>query len=343
MVSFDHGIFGVWCGEGKERAAATTTMNIAQYHDPKQFRRKNRNFSPSQSKMKEAEMTSPQRRSHREKIRTSFYGLENNTQKSSTTKGKRKMSGDNIAGHPTSKEKDTFFSLPLNQTALPSTLPHSSKSHEESSDDEATNDSHSLQEYMFLKVEGKKGNLITLITIAKDMIVENVMTDKSQSSSRESGEYTSSDDDDDNPNKKKVTEMINVTSREWKNETSITSMFAKLAVTCTMQTINPSNYSDEDREFVHTKFDKMRKCFQFLLNDKLAKVNQFTNKELVCMKVERLIASEENVQKTLKTRFCELKSNSKNDMKKKLKTETSTSSSNDIVTLLTTQISTYVS
>jgi hypothetical protein len=244
-------------------------------------------------------LTSPERRSIRAKSMTNYYGRENNTQKSSITKGKRKKSGDNIAVHPTSKENDTVYSLPLKT---------------------------------FTKGERKKRKLNNSHNNRKrNDSGECEEIDKSQSSSSES-----SDDDDDNSKKKIVTEMINATSRQWKNETSITSMFAKLAITCTMQAINPSDYSNEERDFVHKKFDEMKKCFQILLDDKLANVTEYTNNDLVSMG-NRIRATEDNVQKILKTRYVELKSKSKNELKSKLKTETSTSSSNDIVSLLESQ------
>ena len=285
--------------EGNERAAVSLTITTAQFNGLK-FVRKNRNSSPSMKKT----LTSPERRSLRAKSTTNFFGRENNTQKSSITKGKRKKSGDNIAVHPTSKENDTVYSLPLITQKFKT----------------------------FTKGERKKRKLNNSHNNRKrNDSGECEEIDKSQSSSSES-----SDDDDDNSKKKIVTEMINATSRQWKNETSITSMFAKLAITCTMQAINPSDYSNEERDFVHKKFDEMKKCFQILLDDKLANVTEYTNNDLVSMG-NRIRATEDNVQKILKTRYVELKSKSKNELKSKLKTETSTSSSNDIVSLLESQ------
>jgi hypothetical protein len=165
--------------------------------------------------------------------------------------------------------------------------------------------------------------------------IENNEEESSNNTTEDDNEnYTTSNDDTySDINEELITgeKLINATSTDWTNEDSITRMFTKLTLKCSMQVLDTTKYPQQDQHYTCDKFKKISSCIEYLLDNNVSDVNRLSEQEMQMLQTQidqKDTIPPNNVYRLLKTHLTDLKIHSDN----------TTDQSYDVLDLLTTNI-----
>ena len=168
----------------------------------------------------------------------------------------------------------------------------------------------------------------------KDDIENNEEESSNNTTEDDNENYTTSNDDTySDINEELITgeKLINATSTDWTNEDSITRMFTKLTLKCSMQVLDTTKYPQQDQHYTCDKFKKISSCIEYLLDNNVSDVNRLSEQEMQMFQTQidqKDTITPNNVYKLLKTHLTDLKIHSDN----------TTDQSYDVLDLLTTNI-----
>lgn len=168
----------------------------------------------------------------------------------------------------------------------------------------------------------------------KDDIENNEEESSNNTTEDDNENYTTSNDDTySDINEELITgeKLINATSTDWTNEDSITRMFTKLTLKCSMQVLDTTKYPQQDQHYTCDKFKKISSCIEYLLDNNVSDVNRLSEQEMQMFQTQidqKDTITPNNVYRLLKTHLTDLKIHSDN----------TTDQSYDVLDLLTTNI-----
>ena len=168
----------------------------------------------------------------------------------------------------------------------------------------------------------------------KDDIENNEEESSNNTTEDDNENYTTSNDDTySDINEELITgeKLINATSTNWTNEDSITRMFTKLTLKCSMQVLDTTKYPQQDQHYTCDKFKKISSCIEYLLDNNVSDVNRLSEQEMQIFQTQidqKDTITPNNVYRLLKTHLTDLKTHSDN----------TTDQSYDVLDLLTTDI-----
>ena len=168
----------------------------------------------------------------------------------------------------------------------------------------------------------------------KDDIENNEEESSNNTTEDDNENYTTSNDDTySDINEELITgeKLINATSTNWTNEDSITRMFTKLTLKCSMQVLDTTKYPQQDQHYTCDKFKKISSCIEYLLDNNVSDVNRLSEQEMQTFQTQidqKDTITPNNVYRLLKTHLTDLKTHSDN----------TTDQSYDVLDLLTTNI-----
>lgn len=168
----------------------------------------------------------------------------------------------------------------------------------------------------------------------KDDIENNEEESSNNTTEDDNENYTTSNDDTySDINEELITgeKLINATSTNWTNEDSITRMFTKLTLKCSMQVLDTTKYPQQDQHYTCDKFKKISSCIEYLLDNNVSDVNRLSEQEIQMFQTQidqKDTITPNNVYRLLKTHLTDLKIHSDN----------TTDQSYDVLDLLTTNI-----
>ena len=168
----------------------------------------------------------------------------------------------------------------------------------------------------------------------KDDIENNEEESSNNTTEDDNENYTTSNDDTySDINEELITgeKLINATSTDWTNEDSITRMFTKLTLKCSMQVLDTTKYPQQDQHYTCDKFKKISSCIEYLLDNNVSDVNRLSEQEMQMLQTQidqKDTIPPNNVYRLLKTHLTDLKIHSDN----------TTDQSYDVLDLLTTNI-----
>jgi hypothetical protein len=168
----------------------------------------------------------------------------------------------------------------------------------------------------------------------KDDIENNEEESSNNTTEDDNENYTTSNDDTySDINEELITgeKLINATSTDWTNEDSITRMFTKLTLKCSMQVLDTTKYPQQDQHYTCDKFKKISSCIEYLLDNNVSDVNRLSEQQMQIFQTQidqKDTITPNNVYRLLKTHLTDLKIHSDN----------TTDQSYDVLDLLTTNI-----
>ena len=168
----------------------------------------------------------------------------------------------------------------------------------------------------------------------KDDIENNEEESSNNTTEDDNENYTTSNDDTySDINEELITgeKLINATSTNWTNEDSITRMFTKLTLKCSMQVLDTTKYPQQDQHYTCDKFKKISSCIEYLLDNNVSDVNRLSEQQMQIFQTQidqKDTITPNNVYRLLKTHLTDLKTHSDN----------TTDQSYDVLDLLTTNI-----